>query len=50
MLRVTQTAENTGEEGGGGSRRRRTGRRNINESGEKEEKYWADVMLQMQNA
>lgn len=35
----------------GGRKRRRggAGRRNINESGGKE-KYWADVMLQMQNA
>lgn len=45
------SSKHTGGERGGrdGGGRKRTGRRNINESGGKE-KYWADVMLQMQNA
>lgn len=36
-------------EGGEGSRGKRWGGRNINETGVKE-KYWADVVVQMQNA
>lgn len=50
---MTQTQQNTGgeggrEEGGEGSCEG-VGRRNINETGEKE-KYWEEVTLQMLNA
>lgn len=50
---MTQTQRNTGGEGGRGEcwegGCEGVGRRNINETGEKE-KYWVDAMLQMLNA
>lgn len=48
---MTQTQQNPRGEGGrrGRSVCEGAGRRNTNETGEKE-KYWADVMLQMLNA